>query len=144
MGVLRNFTNFTKKHLCWSLFLIKLQEFMKVNYSVQNIFRYSRNSSWLMSLEEKQPFKDVLQNNCCWKFRKFYLLWSEMWFCEISKNTFFTEHLRTTAPFLQKISDQEHLEKLSISCCNEIISFSVKAGFFRICKSLQKASASSF
>ena len=26
-GVLKNFANFTRKHLCWNLFLIKLQAF---------------------------------------------------------------------------------------------------------------------
>ena len=26
-GVLKNFANFTEKHLCWSLFLIKFQDF---------------------------------------------------------------------------------------------------------------------
>ena len=26
IGVLKNFVNFTGKHLCWSLFLIKLQD----------------------------------------------------------------------------------------------------------------------
>ena len=28
VGVYKNFANFTGKHLCWSLFLIKLQAFM--------------------------------------------------------------------------------------------------------------------
>ena len=26
IGVLKNFANFTRKHLCWNLFIIKLQD----------------------------------------------------------------------------------------------------------------------
>ena len=43
-GVLKNFAIFTRKHLCWNLFLIKLQAFsckyckiFKINYFLQNI-----------------------------------------------------------------------------------------------------------
>ena len=53
-GVLKNFANFTEKHLCWSLILI---EFVKV--------RLQRGFSCEV--------------------------------CEIVKNTYFGEHLRTTA-----------------------------------------------
>ena len=32
MGILKNLANFTGKHLCWSLFLIKLQAFQACNF----------------------------------------------------------------------------------------------------------------
>ena len=60
-GVLRNFTNFTGKHPCQSLFI------------------------------KKESLAQVLSCE----------------FCEISKNTFFTEHLWTTASPIKKISVYE-------------------------------------
>ena len=64
-GVLRNFTNFTGKHLCQSLF------FNKVASSGLHACNFVKKETLahLFSCE----------------------------FCEISKNTFFTEHLWTTA-----------------------------------------------
>ena len=61
-GFLRNFTKFAGKHLCQSLFLIKLQA------SVCNFVK-------------KETLAQVLSYE----------------FCEISKNTFFTEYLWATA-----------------------------------------------
>ena len=61
-GVLKNFGNFTGKHLCWNLFLIELH---------------------------------VLDLQLYWKGTP-----PQMSFCEITeifKNTYFDEHLRTTA-----------------------------------------------
>ena len=62
-GVLRNFANFTKKHLCQSLFLNKVAD-----------------------LSPATLLKTRLWHRC---------FCSE--FCEISKNTFSTEHLLETA-----------------------------------------------
>ena len=53
IGILKTFAIFTRKHLCWRLFLIRLQ---------------SRRSAILLKRDSK--------------------------YCEIFKNTFFTEHLR--------------------------------------------------
>ena len=40
IGVLKNFANFTRKHLCWSFFLIKLQAlFNKVSCEISQIFK---------------------------------------------------------------------------------------------------------
>ena len=39
-GVLKNLANFTEKHLCWSLFLIKLQAFRPVT-----LFKKDSNTS---------------------------------------------------------------------------------------------------
>ena len=40
IDVLKNFANFTRKHLCWSFFLIKLQVFFnKVSYEISQIFK---------------------------------------------------------------------------------------------------------
>ena len=70
-GVLRNFTEFTGKHLCQSLFFNKVA-FLR-----------------LATLLEKETLAQVF-------FCKF---------CEVSKNTFFTEHVRTTA-FANKMLDK--------------------------------------
>ena len=61
----------------------------------------------------------------------------------IFRCSFFYRTLTDDCFVFTKISDQKHLEKSSIFCCNEIISFSMKAGFARIwwMWSLQKASA---
>ena len=60
-GVLENFAKFTRKHLCRSLFLIKLQT--------------------ACNFIKKETLAKVFSCE----------------FCEISKNTFFTEHPRATA-----------------------------------------------
>ena len=73
-GVLRNFAKLTEKHLCQSLFLIKLQA------SGQGLFLIKLQASGLQ-LYLKEALAQVL-------FCKF---------CEISKNTFSKEHLQTTA-----------------------------------------------
>ena len=70
-GVLRNFTEFTGKHLCQSLFFNKVA-FLR-----------------LATLLKKETLAQVF-------FCKF---------CEISKNIFFTEHVRTTA-FANKMLDK--------------------------------------
>ena len=88
IGALKNFANFTGKHLCWSLFLIKLQAYSK----------------------QKQSFAHVLKNFV--NFTGKHLRWSlfltnfltnfiedtltQVFSCKIQKNfknTFFTEQL---------------------------------------------------
>ena len=61
-GVLRNFTKFTRKHICQSIFFNKVAGLRPA------------------TLLKKETLAQVLYSECC----------------EISKNTFFTEHLRTT------------------------------------------------
>ena len=72
-GVLRNFAKFTGKHLCQSLFLIKLQA-------------------------------SGLQQACNFIKKKTLAQVFSCEFCEISKNTFFTEHLWTTASVFSRRS----------------------------------------
>ena len=60
-GVLKNLPDFTGKHLCWNLFLVKLNAFSGLQ---------------------------IYQNKNRLQYR---------FFCEIFKNTYFEEHLRTTA-----------------------------------------------
>ena len=62
-GVFKNLRKFTGKHLCWSLFLIKLRVF--------------RPATLLNSDSNTQIFSCTI--------------------CEIFKNTYFEEHLQTTA-----------------------------------------------
>ena len=45
-GVLRNFTNFKGKHLCWSLFLVKLQAFWPATL----LIRDSSTSVWIFKV----------------------------------------------------------------------------------------------
>ena len=69
IGVLKNFANFTGKHLCWSLFLIKLQAlFNKVSCGISQFFK---NTSFFtehlqrLSLEgvcEGTSFVKILQS----------------------------------------------------------------------------------
>ena len=59
--VLKNLPDFTGKHLCWNLFLVKLNPF-----------------SGLLIYQNKKRLQ-------------------HRFFCEIFKNTYFEEHLRTTA-----------------------------------------------
>ena len=89
IGVLKNFANFAGKHLCWSLFLIKLQAYSK----------------------QKQSFAHVLKNfvnftgkHLCWslfliKFLTNFIkdTLTLVSSCEIQKNfknTFSAEHLQ--------------------------------------------------
>ena len=51
-GVLKNFANFTEKHLCWSLFLIKLQA---VNLQVL----YKKTPTQGLSCEVCETFKST-------------------------------------------------------------------------------------
>ena len=67
-GVLKNFTIFTEKHLCRSLFLIKLKA----------------------SLRPATLLKKRLQHRC-------FPVMFFCEYCEILKNTYFVEHLRTAA-----------------------------------------------
>ena len=65
LGVLKNFANFTGKHLCWGLFIIKLQ-----GWKVAGL----RRSAILLKRESTQVFPCEI--------------------CKIFKNTFFYKHLQ--------------------------------------------------
>ena len=66
-SVLRNFANFTGKHLCWSLFIIELQAF------------------WPATLLNRDP-------TLVWNKQRF----NNCGICEIFKNSYFEAHLRKT------------------------------------------------
>ena len=59
IGVLENFTNFTGKHLCWSLFLIKLQV-----WKLNNLLRRDSNTGAVRKKLQKQSFANTLQKRC--------------------------------------------------------------------------------
>ena len=80
-GVLRNFAKFTGKHLCQSPFLIKLQ----ASYRNQSIDLQIKSIDWFLYEACNFIKKDTLAQMLSCEF------------CEISKNTFFTEQLWTTA-----------------------------------------------
>ena len=97
-GVLPNFPNFPGKHLWWSLFLIKLI-FFKGDTPTQ-VF-----SCGICEIFKNTYFEDHLPTTAFIR----YLMWTTyerslllvsllrcfpLWFCEISKNTFFTVQLR--------------------------------------------------
>ena len=114
ISVLKNFTSFTGKHLCWSLFLIKLQIWRLANL----LWRNSNTGAMRKKLQSSRSqifFKIGVIKNFS-NFTGKYLCWSifliklQTWrpaallrrgsntgvsleIGEIFKNTFFTEHL---------------------------------------------------
>ena len=67
-GVLKIFSNFTGKHLCWSLFLIKLPAF-----SLQVFYTYfQKHLQTTASGGQKQSSRGVLQKRCSQKFHKIH------------------------------------------------------------------------
>ena len=66
IGVYKNFESFTGKHLCWSLFLIKLQ-----TWRPATLLRRDYNTGAMRKKPQKQSFADIHQNRCSWKFHKF-------------------------------------------------------------------------
>ena len=121
IDVLRNLAIFTGKHRYWSLFLIKLQVF---SYEICEIFRtpygcfwnsflhhycYFGIKFWIRSHRRCSVKKGVLRNFT--KFTGKHLCQSlfvkkenfSCEFCEISKNTFFTEHLWVTASKVRRL-----------------------------------------
>ena len=77
-GVLKNLPDFTGKHLCWNLFLVKLNAFSGLQ---------------------------IYQNKNRLQYR---------FFCEIFKNTYFEEHLRTTASKLLFWEKPRWLNKMKL------------------------------
>ena len=61
IGALKNFANFTGKHLCWSLFLIKLR-ILKLT----NLLR--RNSNTGAVRKKLQNFVNFTGKYLCWRF----------------------------------------------------------------------------
>ena len=82
-GVLENFAKFTEKHLWFA-------EFLRTPF-LQN------TSGWLLLLLafRKRPLEALYEKRCSWKFCKIHRKTPLV--CESFKNTFFTEHLWTTA-----------------------------------------------
>ena len=89
IGVLKNFANFAGKHLCWSLFLIKLQAYSKQKQSFAHVLK---------------NFVNFPEKHLCWslfliKFLTNFIkgTLTQVFSCEIQKifkNTFFTEQLQ--------------------------------------------------
>ena len=67
IGILKNFANFTRKHLYWSLFLIKLQI-----WRLANLLRRDFNTGAMRKKLQKQSFAHILQKRCSSKFREFH------------------------------------------------------------------------
>ena len=66
-GVLKNFTNFPEKHLCWSLFLIKLHSFRPANLSNETL---TSMFSWKISKQLLLHFFSWLHKNTfLWLFK---------------------------------------------------------------------------
>ena len=89
--VLKNFANFTGKHLCWSLFWQNTHWMWSVEKVFLKFFQISQENTCVgVSLIKfvKNFIKKRLQHRCFpVKFAKFF------------KNTYFEEHLWTTASF---------------------------------------------
>ena len=116
-GVHKNFGNFTRKHLSWSLFLIKLQVFRPATL-------LKRNSNTGVLLWNLQIFKNVYFEEYLWASASvvsssWHLCWNlfiklQAWrpaillktdsqhvfsceICRLFKDTYFEENLRMTA-----------------------------------------------
>ena len=97
--VLKNFANFTGKHLCWNLFLIKLQAFRKKRlqhkYFSANFAKFLRTSVseiWLFLNSIKTPMKNnlfqtnnQLPSNCTYVGTKYYV--ADLKTCRRSKQS---------------------------------------------------------
>ena len=70
-----------------------LQLYHKLKMYNQHRKYYFNISKFLRHNNQKQSLEVFCKNRCSQKFRKIH----RKTLCEISKNTFFTEHLRTTA-----------------------------------------------
>ena len=81
-GVLENFAKFTGKHLWFA-------KFSKTPF-LQN----TSGRLLLLLAFQKQPPEALYEKRCSWKFCKIHRKTPLV--CEIPKNIFFTEHLRTT------------------------------------------------
>ena len=61
---LKNFTNFTRLHLCWSLFLTKLQAFRPAT-----LLKTDSNTAvkflWATAFKHRSSFLEVLCRSCC-------------------------------------------------------------------------------
>ena len=98
MGVLKNFAIFTWKHQCWSIFLMKLQAFGPAIL----LKGYSNTATSSPEQFKKHFFASFSPSSYSEKVR-----WGQgcptptfsFEYCEIFKNTFFTEHLLTTVLF---------------------------------------------
>ena len=96
-GVLKSFAIFPGKHLCWSLFLIKLQavssaNLLKRGYNTgvfQGILQIFKNTSFEEHL--RTTASDV-------SIRMLLVLRATALRSKIFKNSFFTEHLRWLRP----------------------------------------------
>ena len=82
-GVLENFAKFTGKHLWFAKF------------SKRPFLQNTSGRVLLFLAFQKQPPEVLYEKRCSWKFPKIHRKTPLV--CEIFKNTFFTEHLRTTA-----------------------------------------------
>ena len=91
IGVLKNFANFARKHLCWSFFLVKLQAlFNKVSCEISQIFkntffnktplvaasgRVCEETSLVKILQshasERFPLRKIMNNGDCWNVYRF-------------------------------------------------------------------------
>ena len=83
IGVLKNFVNFTGKHLCWSLFLIKfLTNFIKDTLTQAFSCEIQKNFKNTFSTEHLQQLLLSKETPTPVKFAKFL------------RTSFFTEHLQ--------------------------------------------------
>ena len=65
IGLLKNFANFTRKHLCWSFFFIKLQAFYDFQWkSVHRLVKWVKNSDGVIHPFVHNPnIKETLIKN---------------------------------------------------------------------------------
>ena len=77
IGILKNVTNFTQKHLCWSCFLIKLQDKFNTHVFLWNLQNFAEHSGGCfltkLLLHRKTHFSET-QHDTMWNRAVFFRL----------------------------------------------------------------------
>ena len=89
IGVLKKFAMFTGKHLCWSLFLIKLQAFRCFSVNIAKLLRAVFYRTPPLAASANILFGIIFSKRCCWIYCSFTL---HNCFILIPKITFICYH----------------------------------------------------
>ena len=73
IGVLKNFAMFTGKHLCWSLFLIKLQAFRCFSVNIAKLLKAVFYKTPPLAAPANVLFGIIFSKRCCWIYCSFTL-----------------------------------------------------------------------
>ena len=93
IGVLKNFAIFTRKHLCWNLFVIQLQ-----SSSPATILKSNSSTGvflWTLPNFKEHLFWKTSANGCFWNLMKvFFDSWNRHYHSELVTKNIFQVHLQ--------------------------------------------------